>query len=157
MDNTPDFSFILDRRLAVGGGIWTAAAMAALARHGFTHILNLQVEFDDSDLAAAAGVESLWNPTDDDLAPKPPEFFERCVRYALPALSQSDTCLYVHCAAGLHRGPLAAAAVLCGLGYSPEAAVRLVTSRRAGADFPPPYLESLLDWLEARHTSASTS
>lgn len=155
VDGGPDYSFILDQRLAVGGGIWTAEAMERLARRGFTHILNLQAEFDDSELAAAAGMEALWNPTDDDFAPKPPEFFERCVQFALPALERSHACLYVHCAAGMHRGPLAAAAVLCGLGLPFDAAVRVVAAHRIGADFPAPYLDSLREWATARAAALS--
>lgn len=145
-----DLTVILDRRLAVGGGIWTSEAMADLARRGFTHILNLQQEFDDSELAAGAGMIALWNPTEDDLAPKPASFFERAVGFALEALRDERAQVYVHCAAGIHRGPLAAAAIMCGLGFSPEAAVALIVSRRAGADFPEVYLESLRDWLERR-------
>ncbi|HUX68577.1 MAG TPA: dual specificity protein phosphatase family protein [Terriglobales bacterium] len=145
-----DFSYILDRRLAVGAAAWTPEAMAELARRGFTHVVSLQAEFDDTALAAAAGLAALWNPTDDDLAPKPADFFDRSVRFALAALADQAAQLYVHCIAGVHRGPLAAAAILCALGYDVDAAVRLVASRRAIAHFPDPYLASLRRWATAR-------
>src|SRR5690348_7100443 len=58
-----DISFILDR-LAIGEGIWTADRMARLAMLGFTHIVDVQQEFDDTELARAQGLEVLWNPTD---------------------------------------------------------------------------------------------
>lgn len=145
-----DLTFILDRRLAVGGGIWTAPEMAELARLGFTHIVNLQIEFDDSELAAPFGLQVLWIPTDDDLAPKPPHLFERAVRFVLEAWEQPSARFYIHCAAGMHRSPLAAAAVLCALGFDLDDAVALIASRRIGAAFPEPYLESLRAWWAGR-------
>ncbi|MGH9416752.1 MAG: protein-tyrosine phosphatase family protein [Terriglobales bacterium] len=142
-----DISYVLDRRLAVGGGIWTAAAMAELARAGFTHVLNLQAEFDETELARAAGLEPYWLPVEDDLQEKPPELFEQAARFGQRALSDPRAQLYVHCAAGIHRGPLAAAAILCGLGWEPEAAMDLVRRRRMGAEFPETYALNLHTWL----------
>ena len=75
-------------RIAVGGGIWTAENMAAVSRAGITHIIDMQIEFDDTRLAAPHGIEVLWNPIDDDFQPKPPEVFERGVEFATQALSQ---------------------------------------------------------------------
>ena len=145
-----EISYILERRLAVGGGIWTAEAMATLARMGFTHIVNLQIEFDDRELAAGAGIEALWNPTDDDFEPKPAEFFERSTQFALEALQDERAQVYVHCAAGIHRAPLTTAAILCALGYEPNDAMRLVAARRSGADFPEVYVDSLRAWAAER-------
>ncbi len=145
-----DFDYILDRRLAVGGGIWTREAMAELARLGFTHVLNLQAEFDDSGLAAECGVAAFWIPTEDDLAAKPAEFFERVADCALAALSGDKARVYVHCAAGVHRGPLATAAILYALGFDVEDAMALVAARRLIAEFPDVYAASLRAWAEAR-------
>jgi len=50
-----------------------------------THIIDMQVEFDDTPLAAPHGIDVLWNPTDDDFEPKPAELFERGVKFALAA------------------------------------------------------------------------
>lgn len=141
---------LLRNRLAVGGGVWTAEDMAELARCGYTHIVNLQAEFDDSALAAVAGLQSFWNPTEDDLARKPPGFFEPAVRFALKALEQPGNSVYVHCAAGVHRGPLLAAAILCAIGYDPDQAMAWISDRRVGADFPEPYRASLRAWVEQR-------
>ena len=58
-------------RIAVGGGIWSAENMAAVARAGITHIIDMQIEFDDTPLAEPHGIEVLWNPADDDFQPKP--------------------------------------------------------------------------------------
>jgi len=49
-------------RIAVGGGIWTAENMAAVARSGVTHIIDMQIEFDDTQLAVPHAIEVLWNP-----------------------------------------------------------------------------------------------
>jgi hypothetical protein len=38
-------------RIAVGGGIWTADNMSAVARASVTHIVDMQIEFDDTELA----------------------------------------------------------------------------------------------------------
>ncbi|MGH9475141.1 MAG: protein-tyrosine phosphatase family protein [Terriglobales bacterium] len=151
-----DFDFILDRRLAVGGGLWTLEAMAELSRRGFTHIVDVQAEFDDTELASEVGLEVLWNPVEDDGQPKPAVFFDRAVAFAARALSDPLAQVYVHCAAGIHRGPLAAAAILCALGFRPEDAMSLIVTRRPGADFPSPYRYSLLVWATARHPQRST-
>ncbi|MGH9482591.1 MAG: dual specificity protein phosphatase family protein [Terriglobales bacterium] len=145
-----DLTYILGSRVAVGGGIWTAADMAELAGRGFTHVVNVQAEFDETELGAAAGLAVLWNPTEDDLNEKPPEFFERAAQFALAALRDPGARLYVHCAAGVHRGPLAAAAIVCALGSEPEAAMELIASRREGVNFPPAYALSLRRWAASR-------
>ena len=43
----------LDDRIAVGGGIWNGDNMAAVSRAGITHIIDMQIEFDDTPLADA--------------------------------------------------------------------------------------------------------
>ncbi len=50
-----DITWVTER-IGVGGGIWTAENMAAVARAGITHIIDMQIEFDDTPLARAA-----WN------------------------------------------------------------------------------------------------
>src|SRR5213592_394599 len=89
-------------RIAVGGGIWTAENMAAVARAGVTHILDMQIEVDDTALAKPHGIKVLWNPIDDDFQPKPPEVFQRGVEFALNALDGKGTKLFVHCGPGVH-------------------------------------------------------
>ena len=75
-------------RIAVGGGIWTADNMAEVAQAGMTHIIDMQIEFDDTALAEPHGIEVLWNPIDDDFQPKSPELLQRGVDFALNALDQ---------------------------------------------------------------------
>ena len=77
-----DMTWVTDR-IAVGGGIWTDEKMVEVARAGITHIIDMQLEWDDTRLAEPYGVRVLWNPTDDDFRPKPPELFQRGVEFAL--------------------------------------------------------------------------
>ncbi len=73
-----DITWLTDR-IAVGGGIWNSENMAKVAREGITHIIDMQIEFDDTPLAKDHGIEVLWNPTDDDFEPKPAGLFRRGV------------------------------------------------------------------------------
>ena len=45
-----DMTWITDR-IAVGGGIWTDDKMQTVVREGVTHIIDMQIEFDDTPLA----------------------------------------------------------------------------------------------------------
>lgn len=130
-------------RIAVGGGIWTDDKMAVVARAGITHIIDMQVEFDDTELAEPYGIQVLWNPVDDDFQSKPPAVFQRGVEFALAALDGSDTRLYIHCAAGVHRAPMMALALLRVLGYSLEDAAGLIESRRPVVDLADVYVRSV--------------
>jgi len=135
-------------RIAVGGGIWNRENMAEVARAGVTHILDMQVEFDDTALAEPFEIEVLWNPMDDDLQPKKPEVFRRGVEFAIEALDQPGTKLYIHCAAGVHRAPMMALALLGALGWKVKEAVRLIEMRRPQADFADVYLRSVERFLQ---------
>jgi len=135
-------------RIAVGGGIWTAENMAAVSQAGITHIIDMQIEFDDTRLAAPHAIEVLWNPIDDDFQPKPPEVFERGVEFATQALSQDGTKLFIHCAAGVHRAPMMTLAVLCSMGWTPDAAQDLIEKERPVVDFADVYLRSVERFLD---------
>ncbi len=135
-------------RIAVGGGIWIAENMAAVARAGVTHIIDMQIEFDDTRLAGPHKIEVLWNPIDDDFQPKPPEVFQRGVEFATEALSQYGTKLFIHCAAGVHRAPMMTLAVLCSLGWAPDAAKDLIEKERPVVDFADVYLRSVERFLD---------
>lgn len=137
-------------RIAVGGGIWTAENMAAVARAGVTHIIDMQIEFDDTALAAAQGIRVLWNPIDDDFQLKPPEVFERGVGFAREALDKDGTKLFIHCAAGVHRAPMMTLAVLCSLSWKLEEAMQLIEARRGVVDFAEVYVRSVRNFLEGK-------
>lgn len=142
-----DMTWITDR-IAVGGGIWTTAKMTEVARVGITHILDMQIEFDDSPLAEPYGITVLWNPTDDDFQLKPPEIFQKGVDFALQVLDESGSKLYIHCAAGVHRAPMMTLAILCSLGWNLEYAMQLIEARRPVVDFADVYVKSVKRYLQ---------
>src|SRR6266850_6481182 len=135
-------------RIAVGGGIWNEENMEKVAREGITHVIDMQIEFDDTPLAAPHGVEVLWNPIDDDFQPKPAAIFQRGVDFAIEALDQPGTKVFIHCAAGIHRAPMMALALLCTLGWKLKDALRLIETRRPQADFAVVYVRSVERFLE---------
>ncbi len=141
-----DMTWLTDR-FALGGGIWTEDQMIEVVRAGITHIIDMQMEFDDRKLAHPYGVEVLWNPIDDDFKPKPPEVFQRGVQFAVKALQEPNSKLYVHCAAGVHRAPMMALAILCVLGYSLEDAIDLIESRRHVVDLADVYVRSVQNYI----------
>jgi protein-tyrosine phosphatase len=141
-----DMSWVTDR-IAVGGGIWIDEKMAEVVRRGVTHIIDMQVEFDDTGLADPYGVEVLWNPIDDDFQPKPPEVFQRGVEFAIQALDQPGTKLFVHCAAGVHRAPMMTLAILRALGWSLEDARELLEARRPVVDLADVYVRSVENFM----------
>ena len=142
-------------RIALGGGIWNAKNMEELARAGVTHVLDMQIEFDDTQLGEACGVRVLWNPTDDDFLPKPAAVLERGVEFAVEALNDASAKLYIHCAAGVHRAPMMTLAVLCAMGWELDPAMVLIETRRPVVDFADVYVESVRRFVESRIESGS--
>jgi protein-tyrosine phosphatase len=146
-----DMTWITER-IGLGGGIWTDKEMIEVARHGVTHIIDMQIEFDDTPLAEPYDIEVLWNPVDDDFQPKPPEVFQRGVEFAMAALEKPESKLYIHCAAGVHRAPMMTLAVMRALGYSLEDAVEMIESRRHVVDFADVYVRSVEDFMKSYET-----
>jgi protein-tyrosine phosphatase len=142
-----DMTWVTDR-IAVGGGIWTAPNMAAVAHAGVTHILDMQIEFDDTALAAQYGITVLWNLVDDDFQPKPPEIFERGVKFAMDALQSDGSKLFVHCAAGVHRAPMMTLAILGASGWKLDGAMEMIEALRPVVDFADVYVNSVRHYLE---------
>ena len=142
-------------RIALGGGIWNTSNMAELARSGVTHVLDMQIEFNDTPLGEAAGVKVLWNPADDDFLPKPARLLEQGVEFVLEALKEPEAKVYIHCAAGVHRAPMMTLAVLCALGWEIDQAMVLIETKRPVVDFADVYVESVRRFLETRVESGS--
>jgi protein tyrosine phosphatase (PTP) superfamily phosphohydrolase (DUF442 family) len=148
----------LDDRIAVGGGIWKPENMAEVSRAGITHIIDMQIEFDDRPLAKPHEIVVCWNPVDDDFEPKPPEVFERGVEFAEKALEDPKAKLFIHCAAGVHRAPIMALALLAvkalengkTVEQAMEDAMDLIEERRSAADFADVYVESVARFLKRR-------
>ncbi len=144
-----DITWVTDR-IAVGGGIWNADNMAEVARAGITHIIDMQIEFDDTPLAEPHGIEVCWNPVDDDFEPKSRDVFERGVEFALAALDEGQAKLFIHCAAGVHRAPMMTLALLAVMGWSVDDAMDLIEARRPAADFADVYVKSVERFLKTR-------
>ena len=142
-----DITWLTDR-IAVGGGIWTSENMASVARAAVTHIIDMQIEFDDTPLGVEHGVKVLWNPTDDDFEPKPAALLRRGVQFAESALDEPGSKLFIHCAAGVHRAPMMALAILGSTGWKIEDAMRLIETRRPVADFAEVYVRSVEEFLD---------
>jgi protein-tyrosine phosphatase len=137
----------VNEQMALGGGIWTEERMAEVARLGITHIIDMQVEFDDTPLARPFGIQVLWLPVDDDFRPKPPEVFQQGVDFALEALDDPGAKLYIHCAAGVHRAPMMTLAVLRAAGWRLHEAEGHISARRPVVDFAEVYVQSVEDFM----------
>jgi hypothetical protein len=140
----------LDDRIAVGGGIWSKENMAKVSIAGITHIIDMQIEFDDTPLAEPYGIKVLWNGVDDDFELKPPEVFECGVEFALEALKNPSAKLFIHCAAGVHRAPMMTLALLGVMGWTVDDAMDLIQARRPVADFAEVYVRSVEEFLKGR-------
>ncbi len=143
-----DMTWVMPR-LAVGGGIWNEEKMIEVVRAGVTHIIDMQIEFDDTRLAEPYGVRVLWNPTDDDFRSKPPELFQRGVEFALEALDDAESRLFIHCAAGVHRAPMMTLAVLRAMGFSLQDGMDMIQSRREVVDFADVYVQSVEEFMRS--------
>jgi protein-tyrosine phosphatase len=141
-----DITWLTDR-IAVGGGIWNSENMAKVAQAGITHIIDMQIEFDDTPLGDEHGIKVLWNPTDDDFEPKPAELLRRGVEFAEAALEEMNAKVFIHCAAGVHRAPMMALAVLGSMGWNVDDAMNLIEGRRPVADFADVYVRSVREFL----------
>jgi len=148
-----DITWITEQ-IALGGGIWNQRNMVELAGMGVTHVIDMQIEFDDTPLAERYGIRVLWNPTDDDFLPKPAELLDRGVEFAREALKDPEARLYIHCAAGVHRSPMMTLAVLGSMGWDLDEAMVLMETRRPTVDFADVYVESVRRFLGMKQPSA---
>jgi protein-tyrosine phosphatase len=137
-----DMTWITDR-IAVGGGIWVDSKMAEVAAQDVTHIIDMQIEFDDTQIAQPYGIKVFWNAVDDDFQPKPPVVFQDAVAFGLKALEDPDAKIFIHCAAGVHRAPMMGLALLRALGFELKEAMRMIQSKRHVVDFADVYVKSV--------------
>lgn len=142
-------------RIALGGGIWNDENMAEVVKQGVTHIIDMQIEFDDRPLAEPYPVKVLFNPTDDDFMIKPATLFQAGVDFALEALDQPDGKVFVHCAAGVHRAPMMSLAIMRVLGWPLEKAKDLILERRYVVDWADCYVESVERFMKVYETANS--
>jgi protein-tyrosine phosphatase len=79
-------------------------------------------------------IPTLWLPTiDSPLIWIPLRALKKGVDAAIETI-QDGGVVYVHCHGGIHRAPAMACCILIALGYSPEAAMNQVKTRRPKAD-----------------------
>lgn len=147
-----DFTWITDR-IAVGAAIETSENMQAVAEAGITHIINMQIEFDDTSLAAPYKIKVLWNGIYNDFQPKPAEVFERGVEFGLAALRKQRSKLLIHCTLGMHRAPAMALALLAAMGWPIEVARQVIQKCRPVAYFADAYVESVEQYLACRRSA----
>ena len=76
--------------------------------------------------------------------------FERGVDFAEAALAEDGTKVFIHCAAGVHRAPMMALAVLGKMGWRVKDAMRLIQTKRPVADFAEVYVESVEKFLDGK-------
>jgi protein-tyrosine phosphatase len=100
-------------------------------------------------------VKVLFNPTDDDFQPKPPQLFQAGVDFALEALEQPDNKVYIHCAAGVHRAPMMTLAILRVLGWPLQKAKDTILERRYVVDWAECYVESVENFVKVYETANS--
>jgi protein-tyrosine phosphatase len=148
-----DMTWIMDR-IAVGGGIECAENMEEVARAGITHIINMQIEFNDTELAVVHGIKVLNNGVYNDFEPKPPELFQRGVEFGTAALRKQNTKLLIHCTLGMHRAPTMALALLCSMGWPLPVARQLIERCRPVVYFCDNYISSVSEYLASREAAA---
>ena len=124
-----DFDFITDR-IATGAALQGPQDVQTLIAAGVTHVVDARAEYNDGPLFASSGVGYLWNPTDDDGTTKLPAYFAPAITFAMGALSQPINKVYLHCAAGVNRGPSNALAVMLAQGWDFDLAVSLMHTKR---------------------------
>jgi len=107
---------------------------AELRDMGVALVINMRIERRPRPDPGSPPVRSLWLPTfDTPLLPIPIHILERGAKAALQVINNGGR-VYVHCAAGRHRGVAMGAAILIAQGYSAAGAMQLITQRRAVAD-----------------------
>lgn len=125
-----DFNFVTER-LATGAAVSSDDDVIQLINAGVTHVIDCRNDFDDNALLAKhPQIAYLFNGTPDDLLPKPPDWFQRSIEFALPAFIKPGNKVYAHCAAGINRGPSTALAIMLALGLDEETAEALIRKAR---------------------------
>lgn len=135
----------ITERLYCGGDdyLYDAREHSALLGLGITHVLDCRSEHRND---AFHGVSRKTierrksafiyraNGCQDDYQPKSVAYFKRSLNFALRALSNPKAKLYVHCAAGINRGPSNAYAILRALGFDELESEGLLRVNRPGVN-----------------------
>jgi|ERR1700756_178890 len=136
-----DMDSITDK-LWLGAGVTTEVEVEELINKGITHVIDMRAEFDDHTIFKNRGVNVLWLPQNDDGTPRPPEQVVKGIAFAFAALgfrNESEMILrdkvYVHCAAGVNRGPTEMYAILRAYGLTQDEAIGLLKRKRPKVGF----------------------
>lgn len=101
---------------------------------GVRLVINMRVEKRPVPDHQDTGLRFLWLPTfDSPLIPIPLRALQRGVQEALDTIKEGDK-VYVHCAAGAHRGVAMGSAILIAKGYTPQEAMERIKANRPNAD-----------------------
>jgi len=105
-----------------------------LREMGVGLVINMRVERRPYPDPHEIPIQRLWLPTfDSPLIPIPIRALQRGAKAALETIDNGGK-VYVHCAAGAHRGVAMGAAVLIAQGYSMKEAVEMIKDARSVAD-----------------------
>ncbi|MGC9395229.1 MAG: protein-tyrosine phosphatase family protein [Anaerolineae bacterium] len=129
------------------GGQHRRRGLAQMRALGITAVVNMREESDD----AQRGLELdhyLWLPTTDDTSPTP-EDLERGAEFVRHHIAEGHG-VYIHCAAGVGRAPLMAAAYLVSTGMGAAQAWDAVRRVRPFIRPTPPQITAL-DAFAARY------
>jgi dual specificity phosphatase 3 len=128
---TYNYSKITDR-LYTGGLIADEEEVKYLVEHeGITHVIDAMSEYNDyAMLRLHPKISYIWNGEADDGQPKPPQWFNKAIVFALEAYQTPGAIVYCHCAAGVNRGPSLAYAILRALGFTRSEAFDRVKAKR---------------------------
>lgn len=124
-----DMNFITNR-IATGATIPDPFGTQFLIRLGITHVINCQAEHCDLPFLVGTNLKYLHCPTHDDGTKKGVEWFGPGIEFGLIALAAPLTKLYVHCMAGINRGPSMAYAIIRAQGLSSRLARKLIKEAR---------------------------
>ena len=156
---TPFNADKVTERLIVGAGLVGVDEVRWLAQQGITHIISAAGELDDAPMVAASGtgIKTYHLDWADNGLEKPPSDFIGALIWFLQAELQAVTSgkqvgLYIHCAAGVNRGPTLATFFLAALsGLPADTAWATIQGARPQANGfnVPAYRQSVLSALEA--------
>lgn len=147
--------FVTDR-LAVGGDFdaydeeRAIRQVRELVELGLTHIIDVRLEWDDTELVAAVApeVSYLHDGIDDAGQQIPGEWFDEMTSWALAAIAEPASKLLVHCHMGVNRAPSSALAILLALEWDLVDALDAIRSARPVAFIA--YADDVLRWHHGR-------
>jgi hypothetical protein len=130
-----DYNWVTPR-VATGGAIYSPDDVDRLIADGVTHIATMAIELEDETAEFIDGrLPHLRNGTDDDGKWKDAEWFKTTLDFARDALADPKARVYIHCGAGINRGPSGAYAVMREQGFGAREAYDRITNVRTVARY----------------------